>query len=162
MGLADLISAGFQSFDAAQALEEGVSPKEIIMEAFEQTVGYLYLSAGNEGQLAIITNEIIPNLERSTALALNSAPEFDWEEIDTFYPDAVGEMVEEANNIMHEACRAAEELVQAIEEAIEDALIDKLSRVSPILGFIARIAAFIGDIAEDAEDREEDSRGSFF
>jgi len=43
MGLADLISAGFQSFDAAQALEEGVSPKEIIMEAFEQTVGYLYL-----------------------------------------------------------------------------------------------------------------------
>ncbi|NDB89099.1 MAG: hypothetical protein EB164_09380 [Thaumarchaeota archaeon] len=162
MGLADLISMGSNAFSIEDALDSGVSPKEIIMGAAEQSVDFLFSSAGNEGQLSIITNEIIPNLERATALALASAPEFDWEEITTMYPDAVGEMVEEVNNIMHEACRAAEELVQAIMEEMEDAMIEKLAEISPFLAAIWKIVDIISDLGEEAEDVDEDRRSSFF
>jgi hypothetical protein len=161
MGLFDLIDDSIDAFNLADGLsEDGASPKMIIMEGLEEALGLMESMIVNPGQGAIYENEIQPAFENATILAIASAPEFNWDEVMTEYPEAVGEMVEEGNNVMIDACNQAEELQEEIEEAIEDRMVAAAAKRGGLAALFLFVVDLFGDINEESE--EEDEGGSFF
>ena len=109
MGRGSLLSAGLE-------IAEAVGPRMIVYGALDDALQTMEGLCANEGQQATY-EKYIPEAFREQTLVVVRGTDYEWDPIDIGFPmmDYMGEIIEEGNQIMTEACEEATELEEEIE-----------------------------------------------
>ena len=100
--------------------EEG--PKAIIKSALEDALSTMEGLCANQGQLVTFENHVVDAFKDQTT-EVTQGTDYEWDDIDIGdpYMEYMGEIIEEGNQIMSQACDEATEVEEIAEE--EEALI---------------------------------------
>lgn len=109
MGLFDIFTAAVNSaIDITEA-------RELVNEALQEALGTMEGMCGNEGQLSVFGDYVVPAFEDALGPIGDG-----WNEVDIGeYMDFMGEIVEEGNSIMSDAYDQAQEILSELEEEAE-------------------------------------------
>jgi endo-1,4-beta-D-glucanase Y len=96
--------------EAGEASVDYIKAIEIIEEGFLEAISTMKIMPGNAGQQTIIEDIVIPAF---LSRVPQTKPGDDWiyVTIDSYYQQAVSEIIEAGNQIMDEACKEAQEQV---------------------------------------------------
>lgn len=109
MGLFDIFTAAVGSaIDITEA-------RELVNQALEEALGTMEGMCGNEGQVSVYNDYVVPAF-----IDAKGPIEDGWNEVDIGeYMDFMGEIVEEGNGIMSDAYEEAQEILSELEEEAE-------------------------------------------